>query len=273
MESRNVSIPLEADKDISVLVKKFISLNLSNLSGNPASDKHIPDGSCCLVFNFSGKVLMSTPEVAERVLPPYFLTIPYLGYVNITPQCEMNSMIVVCKSSVLTRLTGISLESSKKEPYISANEIISEDVWQNMKTVSNVNEKIRIFSDYIRNNYSLNSYLPDEIDNAYEKIFKYGGCLKISDLIEESGMSERTFRASFRKRVGISAKSLSRLVRVHLLWRRIYESYSCDMQDLTFCGSFFDQPHLIHDIKRILGECPKKFFRRDLELVKFYSGF
>lgn len=268
-----VSKYIEAREDISVLVKKFISLNLSLKFGNSTGDKHIPDGSSCLVFNFCGEIKMSAPQVAERVLPPYFLTIPYLGYVNVAPQCEMSSLIVVCKSSVLTRLTGISLENRKQEPYISAGRIVPESIWLEMKNSSNIQERIRIFSDHVNNTFSLSSYIPDEIDKAYETIFESGGCLKISELIYESGMSERSFRLLFRKRVGLSAKSLSRLVRVHLLWRHIYESCNPDMQDLTFWGKFFDQPHLSHDVKKILGECPTKFFKRDLEQVKIYSGF
>jgi len=273
MEGNFVSRTIEPDRDISVLVRKFIALDLTVYPESRPGDKHIPDGSCCLVFNFCGKIKMSTEEAAERYLPPYFLTLPYLGYVNVVPQCEMTSLIVVCKSSVLTGLTGVSLSAGTQVPYISAGQIIPESLWNEMKTGSDTREQIEIFSDYIRKNYPVDEYVPDEIDLVYEKIFDSGGCLKISELALLSGMSDRTFRNQFHKRVGISAKGLSRLVRVHLLWRHIYESGNKDLMDLAFRGNFFDQSHLDHDIKKILGECPGKFFKRDLELVRIYSGF
>lgn len=273
MEGNFVSRTIGPDRNISVLVRKFIALDLAVYPDSRPGDKHIPDGSSNLVFNFCGKIKMSTEEAAERYLPPYFLTLPYLGYVNVVPQCEMTSLIVVCKSSVLTGLTGISLPYGENAPYISAGNIIPETLWHEMRSCKSAEEQVALFSDFVRKNYPVDEYVPDEIDMVYEKIFESGGCLKISELAGLSGMSDRTFRNRFRKRVGISAKGLSRLVRVHLLWRHIYESGNQDLMDLTFRGNFFDQSHLDHDIKKILGECPGKFFRRDLELVKIYSGF
>lgn len=273
MEGNFVSRTIDPDRNISVLVRKFIALDLAVYPGTRPGDKHIPDGSSNLVFNFCGKIKMSTEEDAERFLPPYFLTLPYLGYVNVVPQCEMNSLIVVCKSSVLTGLTGISIPSGGHAPFISAGNIIPEALWLEMRSCPTAEGQVAIFSEFFRKNYSVEKYVPDEIDLVYEKIFESGGSLKISDLAELAGMSGRTFRNRFRKRVGISAKGLSRLVRVHLLWRHIYESGNQDLMDLAFRGNFFDQSHLDHDIKKILGECPGKFFKRDLELVKIYSGF
>lgn len=273
MEGNFVSRIIEPAGSISVLVRKFIALDLAVYPENRPGDKHIPDGSCNLVFNFCGKIKMSTEDAAERFLPPYFLTLPYLGYVNVVPQCEMSSLIVVCKSSVLTGLTGISLTGGREVPYISAEEIIPEKLWHEMRNCNTPEGQIGLFSEYIRTTYHIENYVPDEIDRVYETIFESGGCMKISALTGISGMSDRTFRNQFRKRVGISAKGLSRLVRVHLLWRHIYESGNQDLMDLTYRGNFFDQSHLDHDIKKILGECPGKFFKRDLELVRIYSGF
>lgn len=72
--------------------------------------------------------------------------------------------------------------------------------------------------------------------------------------------------------MGLNAKSLARIVRVNYLWSNIINHQAVDFQKMVFEGDYFDQAHLIHDFKQIVGETPSYFFKRNLDNVKIISG-
>jgi len=263
---------LDAGKDASVLVKKYNFLNLDD-KYYLKKDKHIPDGSCCIVFNFCGQVIMTTPDGSETNLPPYFLTIPYLGHVNIVTKSPIDSLIVSCKTSVFTRIFDFPLDKHERDSYISVNNIIPDSLWLELKNENCPQKRIGIFESFLSSISSMRDYKPDEIDIAYENIYTSGGTMKISSIITESVINERSFRKIFKKRVGLSAKSLSRLVRISLLCKSLSETRDINLMDVVHMGNFFDQAHFDHEIKNIIGETPNKFFKRDLEFVRVFSGF
>ena len=263
---------LDAGKDASVLVKKYNFLNLDE-KFYLKKDKHIPDGSCCIVFNFSGQVLMTTPDGTEINLPPFFLTIPYLGHVSIVTKSPIDSLIVSCKTSVFTRVFDFPLDNHERDSYISVNKIIPDSLWMELKNESCPKKRIGIFESFLSSISSLTDYKPDVIDIAYENIYSSGGTAKISSIVSESGINERSFRKIFKKRVGLCAKSLSRLVRICVLCKTLSETRDINLMDVVHMGNFFDQAHFDHEIKNIIGETPNKFFKRDLEFVRVFSGF
>ena len=262
----------DAGKDASVLVKKYNFLNLDD-KYYLKRDKHIPDGSCCIVFNFCGQVIMTTPDGSETNLPPYFLTIPYLGHVNIVTKSPIDSLIVSCKTSVFTRVFDFPLNNHEHDSFMPINKIIPDSLWIELKNENCPQKRIGIFESFLFSISSMRDYKPDEIDIAYENIYTSGGTMKISSIITESGIDERSFRKVFKKRVGLSAKSLSRLVRISLLCKSLSETRDINLMDVVHMGNFFDQAHFDHEIKNIIGETPNKFFKRDLEFVRVFSGF
>jgi AraC-like DNA-binding protein len=121
-------------------------------------------------------------------------------------------------------------------------------------------------------NYFLFDYKEDDVDFIYKKILNSGGNLKIEELIEQLNLNYRTLRRKFLNRTGISMKGLCRIVRVNKLWKTSLEYNEIDPQALVYLCGYFDQAHLIHDFKNIIGESPKSFLSRDMQNTKILSG-
>jgi AraC-like DNA-binding protein len=94
----------------------------------------------------------------------------------------------------------------------------------------------------------------------------------IDNLVSELNLNSRSFRRNFSRRVGVSAKSLCRIVRANQVLNATKESGVIDFQNIVYSGKYFDQPHFVNDFRKFIGESPGTFFQRDLRLVKFFSG-
>lgn len=109
----------------------------------------------------------------------------------------------------------------------------------------------------------------DFIDYSINKILEDRGNLKISELAEYIGSSERLIRDKFTHAVGMSPKQYSRIVRFQSLIELILFSgnyNSSSVHDLIL-SSYYDDSHLSKEVKFFTGMTPKKFIKETSNIV------
>lgn len=91
---------------------------------------------------------------------------------------------------------------------------------------------------------------------AIRRIEEAGGRIRVRDLAESLGIGERRIGQIFHEHVGLSPKAVCRLARIRACMTRLsqggIESWSRIALD---CG-FYDQSHLIHELRSIVGLSP-----------------
>lgn len=232
-------------------------------------DRHIPSGYASLVFNLSGRVNIEEESVIE--LPPYFMVVPLFRAINIGVYGNINSFIITCRASILSKLLSINFSSAKDSYYRIVNCDTLCNIYHKLQIANCVDQRLALLDDFFRS-LELHNYQKDEIDNLYNLIIESNGSTPITQYIDEFNKSPRYFRQHFIERVGVNAKTLARIVRVNHLWSMIMKGSVVDFQDMVFEGGYFDQAHLIHDFKKIVGETPSFFFKRNLDNVMLISG-
>lgn len=260
-----------ARESSSFLVRRFLFLESQSQTGCYC-DKHIPDGYCTLIFNFQGEVTMSNEHAPLRKLPPYFLALPYLGFVNIKATLPIDTFAVACNTSVFSSFFNISLDSLETPSFCAIDDVIPYELYEKLKQAATQEARIVLFENFISEIKKREPYIPDTIDRACEQIYASNGLLQIDDLISSLKVNDRTFRRNFYRRVGVTAKSLCRIIRAHQVLNAMKESKEIDYQSIVFSGKYFDQPHFVNDFRKFIGESPGTFFHRDLRVVKLFSG-
>lgn len=233
-------------------------------------DKHVSSGLAYLVFNSSGRAVIH--ETPETTLPSFFMVVPLFRSVDIGVYDNLDSFIVGFKASMLSRLLSMNLESVQEEYYRRITNDIIGVLAQRIKEATILDERCALLEDFFISELRFGRYRPDDIDQLYTAIIEGNGLQPISDLVAKFDKSPRTFRRKFVERVGVNAKTLARIVRVNYLWTLILKDNATDFQSMVFEGDYFDQAHLIHDFKQIIGETPSFFFHRNLDNVRFISG-
>jgi AraC-like DNA-binding protein len=258
-------------KDLSQLVKHYLFLK-SPSKKEPFSDKFIPDGYMAIVIHFTGKFYAFIDD-KYRQLPRTFMVPPLCYSLTIKVEPPGESMIVILKTTVFSRLFNVDLVTLRRTLYKPATEIVSERVWEALNAVASDDEKVSIFESYLKNQADISSYVPDKIDLLFEKIHESRGeRMMLQNLVKEIGIHPRTFRRQFLLRTGMNAQTLSHVVRFNYLWTLFLKTRISDYQSMVFQGSYFDQAHMIRDFKRFVGESPRKFFGRDQDIMRFISG-
>lgn len=103
------------------------------------------------------------------------------------------------------------------------------------------------------------------ITNAVKLIDESAGDIRIKELAQQLNVSDRTIRIQFDNHIGCSPKEYIRLVKLkQVTWQMRTSGRS--LTDIAHDNKFFDQAHLIHELKSITAMSPRK-------LRKEISGF
>jgi len=96
----------------------------------------------------------------------------------------------------------------------------------------------------------------DDIDYAIRMIRRMRGTASLAAIRKRVGIGERQFRARLKDRIGISAKGYSRLLRANALIAAADRSVNPSWADLAHEFSFFDQAHMINELRKLTGRTP-----------------
>jgi len=254
------------DTDIAWLVTQFEFINYR--SNKELTDKFFPREDAAIVFNFRDPPQMVSP--VRQTLPPFFIApvCPTANAISITGPNE--SMIVICKPTVLSRVLRINLTPGNTI-YVPLPEDLFHPLWAEMKSQEKHETRIKTFSAFIKDLWP-RKYIPDETDRSYDLILGKGINSHLHTILSEIAVCERTLQRRFRSRLGATPKTLIRIMRINYLWETTVRGGKIDHQDLVFLGHYFDQTHMIKDFKSITGETPLTFFRRNLGIARIFSG-
>ena len=92
--------------------------------------------------------------------------------------------------------------------------------------------------------------------SAVEEIEKARGNIRVVDLAEDLGLSERHLRRDFTRIVGMSPKPFSMVQRVLSALQMLSANPEIDMADLVYEAGFSDQPHLIRVVQLYMRATP-----------------
>lgn len=246
-------------------VRQFAAFKFSDIL---LTEKFIPRPDVSIIFHFKNQ-----PSILERgnvQLEPLFVTsvttLPMLLHFKGT----MDTFVVICKPTVLTRVFGIDLTPPAKQS-IDLSSSVFQPLWSQLSQLQTTEQRIEYFTHFI-NSFCKQPYHPDTIDLFYDKMMEKGPTMLLKDLAKESPACQRTLERNFKRRTGVSPKKLLRIVRFDYLWNKIKNEKTIDYQDLVFDGKYFDQAHFINDFKSMTGESPSYFFNRNLLITKMFSG-
>lgn len=88
------------------------------------------------------------------------------------------------------------------------------------------------------------------------------GNIRVAQLCEEMGYSERYIRNLFDRHVGVSPKYLCEIVRFQSSVTRYIMNSKLSMDELAFGGGYYDLAHMIKSYKSLTGSSPSLLFSK-----------
>ena len=101
----------------------------------------------------------------------------------------------------------------------------------------------------------------ESVVNATALILRAGGCLSIDTLTERIGIGPRRLHRTFNRQVGLSPKTLCRIVRFQHSLRMLERGPNGPewARIAVECG-YYDQSHFIKEFKAFSGKEPTSYF-------------
>jgi AraC-like DNA-binding protein len=90
-------------------------------------------------------------------------------------------------------------------------------------------------------------------------LFRLGNPVPVSDVVEETGLSQRRFIQLFDDEVGLTPKLYARVARFQRVLKLVHPTSDIDWTDVALACGYFDQSHLINDFRTFAGITPTEY--------------
>lgn len=131
-------------------------------------------------------------------------------------------------------------------------------------------QKIRIFLEsYTKvEKHRKNPYGKSEmVQSVKQMVYETDGKIRISQMKEKTGYSERYINKAFIEEMGFSPKTFCKIIQFQRALEFLNYGAPDKMTDAAVFLGYYDQSQFIHDFSRYAGTTPKKY----LNLVKEYQ--
>lgn len=216
---------------------------------------HLADHSGSQLFDHrSGKTLMTPP--AGVMGPQTFRAVDALWKGN------FRDFVVSFQPSGFHRLFSLSMTELTDRVY-EASELMGGEVCllhERLYQSASLNEMARLTESFLLKR--LATVQPfHAVQLASTGILDHHGRVRLDDLVQKAGLSQRQFERKFIEQVGMGPKLYCRVSRLNNAIRLKEERPDHTWTDITYLAGYFDQMHLIKDFKLLAGATPSEFFR------------
>jgi AraC-like DNA-binding protein len=138
----------------------------------------------------------------------------------------------------------------------------TNDLKEQMNDSKNYLDRSKILDTFFINKLRKNNIRSLKIKVGFEIarcIRNNNGIIKISRLMDEFHITERTLERDFKTAFGISPKEYCKILRFNGLLKYISKAQSVNWLDMVNQFGYYDQPHLIHEFKNVLGITPDTY--------------
>jgi len=129
---------------------------------------------------------------------------------------------------------------------------------ERMAGASSVRERVMLLSQELQRRVQQTPHDPVVLA-ASSWIEQSEGRLRVREVIERSGYSQRALLQHFDQGVGLTPKQHARVTRIRATIARISNPEEIDWAELALRSGFSDQAHMIHEFRDLVGHPPAKF--------------
>jgi len=130
------------------------------------------------------------------------------------------------------------------------------------EALRNTNDPLRMFElvegtilEHVQRLSSMGSSIIQVLESH---IRERKGLVPVSELARIAGMSERSLQRRFKKEIGLGPKEFCSVVRFNHVYSHMQRTRKLDLDIALQCG-YFDESHMLKDLRYYLGKAPKRF--------------
>ena len=240
---------------------------------DPQPELVLPDGCPEIVFNLSDRFIRIHSDREERQ-PGALFAGQMSRSIMLRPSGSVRLFGVRLQPAGGTDLVGFPMDSLTDNIVEFADACGREgrDLEERLNETAAFAGQIAIFEEWLRSKLSQNWDLNPLAARSARLISNSCGSLSISDVADAFGVSERRLERHFKRSVGLSPKTFSRIVRFQSVVRSVQGDPKTDILEAALGLGYYDQSHLIRDFREFSGVTPHAFFDRSHQISDVFAG-
>lgn len=253
--------------DIPPFLKPFISCIWADRTSYHGANRQklwFPNGAVELIFNLGTpykrnspgdhafNLSVSKPVLIGQMKKLVFLELTENNYVigiRFTP-VGFSSFSIMPLNEITGQLISIQYVLTNKAEFIE----------EQVKEANSIEKKISLLLDYLYQNWNpkkSNALVRAAVDH----IVKRNGEIKIKELIHILNTSDKTLETKFKIYLGLNPKEFIKICRLNHFLLNYHKNSRSTFTTLSNDSNFYDQSHLIKEIKSFSSVGPKELLR------------
>lgn len=229
----------------------------NELATSGSIERVLPDGCVEWIFHLGAPFQRATSSGDWETQPRSFVVGELTRFLLLRPVGRIEIMGVRFKPGGAYRFLPFPLDS------LTDNSIPSADVWgpqgtwleESVLEASSDAQRQQLVEEFLLRRSERTTSRP-RFEAAIGEIIRTRGQVRVHDLAGQVGLSSRQLEREFRSRVGLSPKSLARIMRFQNLLRLVGEGALREWAYLALEGGYADQPHMVREFREFAGHSP-----------------
>ena len=242
-------------------------------------EKIVPDGSINLIFELDGFVRHVFDN--ETLAPKHdFTKVWFSGVhrnlINISTHKDSSMFVVRFKpAGVYPFLPKPTSEFT--DTVLPAEDVFGDEIFEIRDAILEADEaenKRQVAQKWLSGRFDETKIPKEAIYTSIQKIINdpHFHENNLSELIEESGYSQKQFISLFKEYVGVAPKYFQRIVRFTEILAKIQKGEKLSWTEISYDCGFYDQAHFIKEFQHFCGVNPQTHLENPIvdERVNFF---
>lgn len=251
---------IKPTSQLSGIVRHFLVIE----SDRHAAMRIFSDGNTGIVINYGDALsYQAEKHLSPALLPNSFLYGQLDTFRNVWASGKIRLLIAVLYpfgATALLRIPAVELRNQ----ILGCEHFFGQDAdifTERIAPSASVAEKIRVMESILISGLQERPAGSSLVMDAVRLIQVKNGMLPVASLAEITGITERQLQRKFEEHVGISPKRFAGITRMQYALKMLRRKSS----DISLAGiacesGFFDQAHLIREMKNLSGLTPGQYF-------------
>lgn len=235
----------------------------SEAEHQPKPERILPDGCTEMVFHLADPFEQHNDDGSHACQPTALLVGQMRGHLLIQPTGRV-------------RVLGVRFRPGGAYPFlaipqseITGRVIALDSIWgtiarelhSRIADASTTAECVRCLEKILTEMLKGSRGLDDQFFYAVDLITNSGGSVPLDRLATDLGISFRSLDRIFSNRVGLSPKTLCRIVRFQSVFKLLEQgSYKQDWVRIALDSGYYDQAHFVKEFREFSGKTPTAYF-------------
>ncbi len=225
----------------------------------------LPDSCVELVIHFRQPYKTFYSNSITEVQPQSFVVAQMKNFIEIAPNGKIGMVCVRLSAQGAYHFFGLPmLEISNG--FTDLNFVwkgLAKEIEERIVECKATTKRVDIIQTYLLLQLSKNGKPDSTVDRCLDLIYASKGQVRIEDLSQKTGVSNRQLIRKFNNCIGLPPKEFSRIIKFINSLHYLKQQDNLYLSEASYDCGYYDQAHFIRDFKEYSGLTPTEFLKLD----------